>query len=176
MVTPLDMGVAITQNITTRNKKKTNMTFYLLRGLSAVSEEIWKICENNANTNDLVFFLGESWGKSDAQTTYTNNQGSAVGLMGDLSPYLPVLVPFFFQAYWDNIQLRQEILSWTSGKMTGNGVAMSGCGEISDPAAPASDGSDGSGTGGKLVLDLDEYNREYDNMIKFYLEHPENLG
>lgn len=151
------------------------MTYFLLRNISQISEEIWKLCENNLNSNDLVFFLESSWEIDGAQERYNTNQGSGVGAVNEMVPFLPFIVPFFFEPYVNNMRMRGAILEWTRGRAESDGMAGNECGEMGGASSSNADNSasypPGIPKGGQLAAGT----VSLEDIIKYYREHPEEL-
>ena len=90
------------------------MTFFLLKGIDAVSQAIWHLSENAANNSDLLLFIGTTWGYPMAVGTYKDNMGQAIGAQ-------EILINMLYLPGWimgdvnrDMLGLRTEILGFVA--------------------------------------------------------------
>lgn len=151
------------------------MTFYLLRDIANVSEQMWKLVENNANSNDIVLFLEANNQNEDSLSHYVTAQGEALDAMSLFVPKIANIVPWLFEPYANNYNMRMEILDFVRNRIGGGATPTSSCG--SNAFGPDKDDDSEASLSGQTLAKKVKPGGELDfeKMINYYIEHPEEL-
>jgi len=102
------------------------VTYYFLRDTWQISQGLWELTENYANSASMILFLGEAFGVFGAREAYKEAMSHAITLMENQTRINPYPMTVMSGEVQHNLEIKRAIVGFVTTRATST-TSMSDC-------------------------------------------------